>query len=85
MSYINNESKGKGSKMQENVWIMTGATIDIVPGSTITDVINKLEKIKYNYSGDELRVLDRVKIVFSDKTHVEIDNRFDDRKLCGDD
>ena len=71
--------------MQDNVWIMNGATIDIVPGSTITDVINKLEKIKYNYSGDELRVLDRVKIVFSDKTQVEIDNRFDDRKLCGDD
>ena len=71
--------------MQENIWVMNGATVDITPGSTITDVIDKLENIKYNHKGDELRVLDRVKIVFSDKTQVEIDNRFDDRKLCGDD
>ena len=71
--------------MQENIWVMNGATVDITPGSTITDVINKLENIKYYYSGDELRVLERVKITFSDKTQVEIDNRFDDRKLCGDD
>lgn len=70
--------------MKENVWYVKTLTVDIVPGSTIRDIVQKLQTIYDHNLDEEYRVVSRVQISFSDKTKVEIDNRYDERELAND-